>query len=296
MITPYIFQIVMHIRDEDKSIGDKCNKVGHDSLFSFIELTTESKSKSIILKNRNLLIFLLKGEAVFTSEQSNNRILHEREFLFLQSSRSVMLCMKPNTRIVKLGLRYPVFLSASDSYYNSDGDYINDEPDDIFEIRSMNDHLSLYFDQIELYYQDGMGHHNTLHDLKLRELAFILKEYYSEEICFSCLSDQVVRNSEFKDKVMESYLKARTVVELAEICGYGLKSFQRMFNLHFGETPYQWMRKQMSSHIEAKLKDSSIPIKQIVAEFGFSSVSHFNTYCKKYFGATPKRFRDKSNV
>lgn len=286
----------MHITDEHKSEEFMSDGRCPDCIFSFMELATVSKSKSIILKNRSLVIFLLKGEVLLINENQESHIIREGEFLLIQSSISVKICMKPNTRLVKLGVRHPIDAVASSVLVNDENQSDLSELKNNFVIRTMNDHLTLYFNQIELYFQDGMTSHNVLHELKLKELSFILKEYYDEDILFSCLPEYVTQSSEFKNKVFESYLKAKTVVELAELCGYGLKSFQRMFNLHFGETPYQWMRKQMANHIEAKLKDSSIPIKQIVAEFGFSSVSHFNTFCKKYFGMTPKKVRNKSNV
>lgn len=286
----------MHITDGSKSEEGTSERRCQDCIFSFMELTTESKSKSIILKNKSLLIFLLKGEIALTSEDHGGFILQEKEFLLIQSSMSVKLCMKPNSRLVKLGFRYPLSGSDSPILEKEKKHAICSELKNEVVVRSMNDHLTLYFNQIELYFQDGMTNHNALHDIKLKELSFILKEYYEEDILFSCLPESVTGGSQFKDKVTETYLKAKTVVELAEMCGYGLKSFQRMFNLHFGETPYQWMRKQMAKHIEEKLKDPSIPIKQIVAEYGFSSVSHFNTFCKKYFGMTPKKVRNKSNI
>lgn len=37
--------------------------------------------------------------------------------------------------------------------------------------------------------------------------------------------------------------------------------------------------------------EEDVPVKVIVDEFGFSSQSHFNTFCKRYLGGTPKQIR-----
>lgn len=277
----------MHVRDENKSKEHKHNR---HCTFSFIKLTSESKTKSIIAKNRNLLIFLLRGEIFFMTDSLGKHVLREMDFLFIQSLLPVKLCIKPETRLVMLSIGHSVITEG----LNVPVDHSPESRENQFFIRQINNPLLLFLNQLAIYFQDGVGDEDTLYELKLRELAFILKEYYAEDIDFSCFSTHTSSEGDFKEKVMMSFMKAKTVVELAELCGYGLKSFQRMFNLHFGETPYQWMRKQMASHIEARLLDSAVPIKQIVAEFGFSSVSHFNTFCKKYFGATPKKVRNNS--
>ena len=91
---------------------------------------------------------------------------------------------------------------------------------------------------------------------------------------------------------MGVYLEARTVQELADKCGYGLKTFQRLFYSCFSEVPSKWLMKQKAQHVKARLLDRDIPIKVILDEFGFSTYANFCNYCKRYVGDTPRNIRE----
>ena len=58
-------------------------------------------------------------------------------------------------------------------------------------------------------------------------------------------------------------------------------------------TYIEWLQKQTSYEIEFKLKESTLPIKQIMLDYHFKTFSHFTTYCKRNIGATPNEIRKK---
>ena len=93
---------------------------------------------------------------------------------------------------------------------------------------------------------------------------------------------------------MTHYKACRTAKELAILCGYNDLIFHTVIQkkLH-GDTPYQWLQKQTSYEIEFKLKESTLPIKQIMLDYHFKTFSHFTTYCKRNIGATPNEIRKK---
>ena len=103
----------------------------------------------------------------------------------------------------------------------------------------------------------------------------------------------------FDTLVRRNYEHAKTVQELANLCGYSLPNFKKLFTKHFDVPPYRWMLQQKSAKIKNRLLDKKVPIKAIAAEFGFTDQSHLNAYCKQYFNATPlqirNRYTDKSD-
>lgn len=67
---------------------------------------------------------------------------------------------------------------------------------------------------------------------------------------------------------MTHYKACRTAKELAILCGYNDLIFTQLFKKNFhGDTPYQWLQKQTSYEIEFKLKESTLPIKQIMLDY-----------------------------
>ena len=282
----------MHRKDEDKSQDCRPYKVDSGSLFTIVELGNESRSKSIESECDNLLLFLLHGELFIDNDVVGKQRLKKKEFAFLQAPLSVKLDIKPFSCALILSYRDLLWMYNSETGVRPENEF-NDKYCCNNLILSIKEPWALFLNQLVCYFNDGVSFCENLHDIKLRELSFIFNKYYSEEVVIKSFQQNISIALDFQTKVLNSYLEAKTVVDLADRCGYGLKSFQRMFKLYFGETPYKWMRKQMAVVIESKLRDTEIPIKQIVSDYGFSSVSHFNTYCKKYFHATPKQVRSR---
>lgn len=131
------------------------------------------------------------------------------------------------------------------------------------------------------------------HNIKHIELFYILRIYYRKEDLANFFFPVIDKSCNFRNDVMGNYLFARTVKELAGICNYSERQFRNLFINEFGEAPYTWMQKQKSKQILALLSDKDIQIKYIVMEFGFTCPSHFNKYCIRLFGLTPKKIREK---
>lgn len=142
--------------------------------------------------------------------------------------------------------------------------------------------------------QDGFSLYPQLHDIKEREL-FILFRTQIEKEDLALLFREIISDSFiFKNKVLQYYTQAKTIQELSSLCGYTQKTFSRLFKVYFNLTPHKWLQTQKSKLIPAyiahKPEDSLIIISE---NFGFSSLSHFNTFCRKHYGLSAKSFRDK---
>lgn len=127
---------------------------------------------------------------------------------------------------------------------------------------------------------------------KTTELFVIFRYYFSQKELFDFFYPILDEQAFFKILVSSFLPLAKNVKELAALTGYSVDSFNKMFMLNFHQSPYKWMMLQKTNIIKAKLREKHIPIKIIVDEFGFSSQSHLNTFCKRYLGGTFRQLRD----
>lgn len=99
---------------------------------------------------------------------------------------------------------------------------------------------------------------------------------------FTSLNESVLRY--FKD--------AETLSELANKCGYSCtKTFSRHFIKHFNETPKQWILNMRQEEMILLLKETTYSFDRISSILKFKNLSHFNNFCKKRTGMTPKEIR-----
>jgi AraC-like DNA-binding protein len=81
------------------------------------------------------------------------------------------------------------------------------------------------------------------------------------------------------------------VEELAQLGGYTLSTFRRIFNNVFHEPVYEWMLARRKEGILDDLNNSECSISEICYKYGFESLPHFSNFCKKSFGASPRNLR-----
>lgn len=134
-------------------------------------------------------------------------------------------------------------------------------------------------------------HDSDLWKLKHKELIWMFTRYYAAEelrIFFHPMTDEQVP---FRSLVLTHYRKAEFTDKLAEMCGYGLHNFRKVFKKEFGMSPYQWLMMKRAENIKYKLSQTYIPFADIIDEFNFSSAAHFSNFCKRFLGDTPSNVR-----
>lgn len=134
-------------------------------------------------------------------------------------------------------------------------------------------------------------HDADLWKLKHKELIWIFTRYYAAEelrMFFHPMTDEQVP---FRNLVLTHYRKANDTEELANLCGYGIHTFRRLFKKEFDVPVYQWLIKKRAENIQYRLLQPFVPLTDIIDEFNFSSPQHFNSFCKKYLGDTPGNLR-----
>ena len=154
-----------------------------------------------------------------------------------------------------------------------------------------NEAMQRFVDSVIGYLNDGVKC-RFLHQSKTTELFLVFRYYYTLEQLVSMFYPLLGSDYFFRSLVLSNYKKAKTVEQLAELCGYGVSNFQRTFKQVLGQTPHKWIREQLADQIRTDLTSTSLPIKAIAAKYNFADQPHLNSYCKKYLGATPRQIRE----
>ena len=157
----------------------------------------------------------------------------------------------------------------------------------LLEIRQS---MKLFLELLIRYLGDGAGCVH-FHEIKLKELFWNIRFYYTKMEQASFFYPILGTDYDFKKKVFNNYKKARSVKELADLCGNSLSSFKRKFLKEFREPAGSWLQKQINGMIKHKLEDENTPIGIIAMELNFSSQPQFCRYCKKKLGYTPGELR-----
>ena len=90
---------------------------------------------------------------------------------------------------------------------------------------------------------------------------------------------------------MQNYQKAKDVEPFAQLGGYSVPTFRRIFKDTFGEPAYQWMLKRKCQDIHNDLIMTELSISEICYKYGFESLSNFSHFCRANFGQSPRSVR-----
>lgn len=234
---------------------------------------------------QNIMIFLLRGTLLVNSEEYAGTTLRDGQFI-LQAigSKLEALALEPCECII---YRFKQPLYICDRFQRI---IEHAEPPLIYTPLKMVPVLNLFLEGIKHYIQDQM-HCKEFLSMKHKELSYILNCYYSERELSSLFNSISSYTSSFHYFVMQNHHKVKTVEELAQLGGYSITTFRRMFKNLFNEPAYEWMLKQKRTGIIDDLVNAQLSISQISNKYGFDTLSHFSNFCKNYFGDSPRNLR-----
>ncbi len=147
-----------------------------------------------------------------------------------------------------------------------------------------------FMDNLAARIKDGVDS-GYYFELKLKEYLFLLMRYYPQDTLSVFFYSLMGSNSAFVEFVNNHHSKVHTVIEFAKLANYSLSGFEKRFRRVFGMSPYRWMNAERAKNILYDLHNTSKSFCQMKDEYGFSSLSHFNDFCKKSFGNPPGRVR-----
>lgn len=243
-------------------------------------------------KTADHFIFVLSGEMTISFNQYKNCPVSENEMFFCYKNNLFKWKAKTDTTLMLSGYNTAAFPCTT----TKAGILYNVKEKIHFKCRGtvMKDETRKVIDQIKYYIESGITCHH-MYLLKYKELYLIFKHYYTCEEIIQIFYLSLKNDPFFSDQVLDNFLKVKTVKELANLLGYGIKTFEKLFKENFDDSPYQWMQKRKALLIQQKLTNPGISLKQIMYDFKFSTSSHFNFYCKQHLGATPTQIRSNND-
>ena len=97
-------------------------------------------------------------------------------------------------------------------------------------------------------------------------------------------------NPEIEDAFYYQYDTLR-LEDVASMLKISPRQAQRFLRIHYGKTFTEKCREARMSAAAMLLEDMSLSITEISVRVGFSSVEHFSSAFKGYFGASPRKYR-----
>lgn len=91
----------------------------------------------------------------------------------------------------------------------------------------MKDEVKTVVNQMKHYLESGINCHH-MYILKHKELYLMFKHFYTYEEIVQIFYLTLGSNPLFNERVLDNYLKVKTVKELAGLLGYGIKTFEKL--------------------------------------------------------------------
>lgn len=234
----------------------------------------------------NFMLFILKGQMLITSKEYPGVTLEEGQFILQSIASKLELMALTDVDCIYFRFNNPELFCHERYEY-----IINQVPiPTTYTPLKIGPEMYSYLNGIQLYVANKRVCSELLL-LKRKEIGFILGRYYSNQDLASLLHPLAEYQDSFQYFVLQNHFKAKTVEELAEMGGYTVTTFRRIFRALFKEPAYEWMLKKRKEAILNALYNSQETISSICFKYGFESLSHFSNFCKKFFDASPRNLR-----
>lgn len=118
-----------------------------------------------------------------------------------------------------------------------------------------------------------------------------IKEMTGEELLQAEVYLGMVKNKRLVEKITKHCMKAKNTGHLADLCGYSLSTFRRLFREEFRTTPHEWLKELRKDKVKKLLTQTDLPLWEVAEVCGFVSQSYLTEFCQMNFGASPGEIR-----
>lgn len=248
------------------------------------------KGKSLLKSqlDSNVLIFIMSGAIEISTGQRESTIIQKHHIFFWDKKDDYTCEILLDTQLILFSfgdllihnlLLFNSCISIPNRHSKNTGLKITD---------TLNSFL-----QLLMHYMEMKSYDISLYITKQQELFCILNSVYNQQELSTLFSSLTEQSSDFKEQILENYLKVKSVGELANLLGYGITSFRKKFKEQFGISAYSWLLKRKAKLIIYRIIIYGDEFSQIINDFDFSSPSHFNKFCKSQYGMTPCELRKR---
>jgi AraC-like DNA-binding protein len=129
-------------------------------------------------------------------------------------------------------------------------------------------------------------------EIKVQELMCYLRADYGRDELRQFNLPLLSADARFMDFVWANYRDVHNVTQFAEKANCSLSAFKVKFKRVTGIPASQWLAEQKARNVYREICCGHKSLKEISAEYHFSSVSHLGTFCRKNFGKSPKSLKE----
>ena len=241
-----------------------------------------------------MIFFVITGSVCFKKNDAEETYtLSSREMLMAQIDNSLEIVVLEQTHLIVCHVPMETWY-AEQKWIESLASKAKNHSDEFFKL-PVKKVIVRYLSLLDLYFKEGILSGQFL-DLERRELFFLLFHYYSSNDLarfFQCI---ISKDMQFRKIVVNNYLQARNVQDLAKLANYSTSGFIKKFQRCFNDSPYKWMQKQKAKQISTEIYEGTKSLQEIANEYKFSSYQHFSVFCKMQLGVPPTAIWGKIGI
>jgi AraC-like DNA-binding protein len=278
-------------------LKNECSCYEYTSGEPLIEVINKNKGERFEFESKdNVIIMVLKGRFLFSSGMVTNKVVSSGTFFLHPHRYAAVFEMLENTEYIVMHLNINIHfcdqVSLMEIYDRRVG--LPKQRTDIF-VLPINDIVGAFISFFQKLC-DGFYTCNYLFDLKIKEFFYILREYYPKADLQQFFHPILNKDLRFSEFVFENAGKVRTAKELADLFNYSFSGFEKRFKKVFGMSVNKWLQQELSRKVYHAISCSNKTIMEISFEYGFSSPSYFNDFCKRIFKETPGAIRKRHKM
>ena len=260
-----------------------------------IDRIEKEKGKIVNVRiQENYIIILMKGTVSISYGTVTNAVMQAGEMGMLPFNNNVILHFLEDSTLLVFKLRMNLSFCDHLPLETLFDDKIKNNISG-FKFLKMKKRIIDYVENMEKYIEDMLKCSFFL-ELKIRELLYIIRIYYPYTDLQQFFNPIINKDLMFAEEVYQFSIQAKTIAELSEMMKYSVSGFEKKFKNVFGMSANKWIQQERAKRIYHELNCSTETIAEIGHNFGFTSPSHFNDYCKRIFKFTPGKIRKMNNM
>ncbi|QIK60143.1 helix-turn-helix transcriptional regulator [Dysgonomonas sp. HDW5A] len=236
------------------------------------------------------IIFVIEGRINISYGEITDRIVDSKQMFILRQGYQYKAYVEEDTFIMIF--RISSQINFCDRFSIQQLYKKESTTEEEFNLLEVNDRLRGFLHWTYVNISDGIKCTHFF-DIKKQELFFLLRAYYSKEDLALLFSSLLNNDQIFSNFIYDNHYKVKNIQQLVALSNYSVSAFNKRFKKSFGISPYKWMKDQRAKRIFHEINNYTKNFKVISEEYGFSSLSQFNDFCKVHFGLTPGEIRKK---
>ncbi|MDR1645254.1 MAG: helix-turn-helix domain-containing protein [Tannerellaceae bacterium] len=238
---------------------------------------------------QNVIYFLLKGELWINSNEHPDTILREGDFVLQPAGSTVEF--RIHTPVETVTCLFDHLPNVCDARFQEHMNQAGSATPPLV-VMHVRPPLCPFLEGVKIVLNDHLPCAKYIQS-KQTELFCLLDYAYTLKELSDFYAPVYGKNRSFRSFVMNNYPLAKDVETFAQLSGYSVPTFRKLFRETFDEPVYQWILKQKCRDIYADVTTTDMSITEISNKHKFESLANFSHFCRANFGKSPRALRSK---